>query len=171
MSTLTDRIHARCIEDGDCLVWQGYSVRGKYPQIRVGDKSLSVRRVLWEEKHGCVPDGKEVAVTCETRNCVAHIKPMTHKDVGKRTAATGVYASPVRCAKIAATRRAQVSDLTPEQVADVRYGGGSLAEAAQRNGISKGAAGFIRRGERWKEYSTPFAGLGARAESSERRRA
>lgn len=159
--TLSTRIRIRCVECGDCLIWQGVSNRGKNPQIRVNGKTLSVRRVLWEEKNGPCPTGKHIATTCETRNCVSHTEPQTRKQIARRVADTGVYANIVRCAKIAATKQKQVG-LLPAQIEDVRFGGGSLREAALRNGISKGAAGFIRRGQRWKDYSSPFGGLGAR---------
>jgi len=161
MTALTDRIRLKCIECGDCLIWQGSAVNGKHPQMRIEGHTRSVRRVWWEQENGPVPEGKEIAATCETRNCISHTEPQTRAKIAKRTAATGVFARPARCAKLAAQKQAK-SKLTYEQAMDVRFGGGSLREAALRNGITKGAAGFIRRGERWKEYGTHWAGLGKR---------
>lgn len=162
MTTLAERVRLRCIECGDCLIWQGSSSRGKHPQIKIAGHTVSVRKALWVEKHGPVPDGMEVAQTCETRNCVEHIEAQTRKKIARRVAATGVYASPTRCAKIAAAKRESNSGLTREQAMDIRYGAGTLQEAADRHGISRVSAGCIRRGERWKEYGGVFAGLGAR---------
>lgn len=171
MSKLLERVRLRCIECADCLVWQGSSAHGKHPQVRIKGRSISLRKALWEEEHGRpLPAGYEVAVTCETRNCIAHYKAMTHKQIAKRTAATGVYANPVRKAKISATKQAQSAALTREQVMDIRYGGGTLQEAADRHGISRARAGQLRRGDRWKDYSNPFTGLLA-ANDSQRARA
>lgn len=170
MSELANRVRMRCIDCGGCLVWQGISSRGKHPQISIAWRTVGVRKALWEEKNGPLPDGYEIAVTCETRNCVKHFAPMTRKEIGARTAATGVYANPVRCAKIAAAKQKASAVLDMDAVRDIRYGPGTLQEAADRHGISKSQAGFIRRGDRWKEYSSPFAGL-ASNESSARRTA
>jgi hypothetical protein len=102
---------------------------------------------------------------------VSHYKKMTRKEIGARTAATGVYANPVRCAKIAATKRKASEVVTMEMVQDIRYGPGSLQDAADRHGISKSQAGLIRRGQRWKEYGGHFAGLLASNDSTSRRTA
>jgi hypothetical protein len=171
MTTIAERVALHCIGCGGCMVWQGSSSKGKHPQMRIKGRTVSVRKALWEEQHGKLPAGHEVAATCETRNCVTHYAKMTRKQIGARTAATGVYANPVRCAKIAATKQKASGVITREIVQDIRYGPGSLQEAADRHGISKSQAGFIRRGERWKEYSSPFAGLLASNESSARRTA
>ena len=163
MTDLIARIHQRCIECADCLVWQGHSLAGKHPQMKVKGKVLYVRRVLYEIQHGEIPAGRVVAVTCETRNCVVHIAARTISDVQTRLGAAGVYSGVARRAKIAATKRAACSPITMEQALDIRYGSGTLDEAAARHGISKSSAGYIRRGERWKDYSNPFAQLCAQA--------
>lgn len=163
MSELTKRIRARCIEDGDCLIWQGYSLSGRNPQIKYQGKVLLVRRVLWEAKNGPIPAGKHIAVTCSTPNCVHHIQAETCSETQKRAGEKGMYSTPQRCAKIAATKQAQCSPLTLEQVQDIRYGPGTAKDAALRHGVGHTTAAGIRRGDRWKEYSSPFTGLGARA--------
>jgi hypothetical protein len=159
---LIERIRLRCVECGDCWVWKGAAVEDKHPQIKVNGRVLSVRRALYEAMHGPVPADREVAATCETRKCVIHAEPQTHSRIGRRVAKTGVYANPVRCANLANSKRTG-SRLDAEKVADIRYGGETLLAVAQRYGITEGYASRIRRNLNWKEYGSPFAGLGARS--------
>lgn len=159
---LAARIHGRCIEDGDCLIWQGCAVKGKSPQMRINGTTLSVRRLLWEALHGPVPDGKQVARTCECVLCVRHIAPETYGKVARRAAAAGGQVSPARRAKISATKTAAAGKLTPAIIADIRSSAESGAQKAREYGISKSLACAIRRGAKHKDHSSPFAGLGAR---------
>jgi len=163
VNPLIDRIKDRCVMCGDCWLWRGYALHGDQPQIKIDGKAQSVRRVLYEAMHGPVPEGKEVARTCEHRNCVFHAEPQSHSKVGKRVAKTGVYANPARCAKIAATKRRDEARITWEQAQEMRGCSETLDEAAERYGISRTTVARIRRGQAWKDYSNPFSGLGARA--------
>lgn len=162
---LLQRIHMKCVEDGDCLLWMGTRGGGPRgtPQIRDNGRLLSVRRVLYEHEHGPLPQGMTAAAICESPACVRHIAPRTRSQIAQMVADTGVFAQPARCAKIAATKRAAAGRLTLEQAMDVRYGAGTAAEKAAEYGISRYLAAAIRRGERWKEYGhNPFSGLGQR---------
>lgn len=157
---LIERIHARCIEEGDCLIWQDYSKDGKHPQIKIAGKVYYVRKVLWGAQNGEMPAGKVLAKTCETRNCVCHTEPQTVSEIQTRVGATGVFSTPQRGAKIAAAKRAACGKISMEQALDIRNGAASVKEMAKRYGICPSLAGGIRRGERWKEYgANPFAGL------------
>ena len=73
MSDLIDRVHARCVEDGDCLVWTGADQK-RYGIISSGGrknrKNHYVHRVAYEHAFGEIPEGYEVHHSCENPLCV-----------------------------------------------------------------------------------------------------
>lgn len=157
---LVARIRLRCIECGDCLLWQGcMSGAGKsQPQIGVGKKRLNVRRIMWEHAHGQAAGSRGISVDCGNVRCVKHLVATTVQQRVRKASAEGKYSTLRRKAKIAGTRRAQ-SGIDPQKVHDIRYGGGTGREAAERNGVSESTASAIRTGKRWADYASPFAGL------------
>ncbi len=160
--SLIERIHARCIEEGDCWIWQG-GCAGKcreQPQISIDGQKLYVRRVLYTLRRQ-IPIGKGITTTCQTFRCVnpAHLAESTKAQRMLRAAAQGKFSSTVRRAKIAANKQALHSKLTREQAMEIRYSDGNTRETAKAYGISASLVSCIRRGIRWREYSSPFAGL------------
>lgn len=163
MSDLEQRIRAKCIEDGDCLVWQGASCHGTHPNMRIDGKIVYVRKAWHELKRGPLPKGKIAAHACETRNCICHTEALTFSEIQRRVGAKGLYSRPERAAKIAATKRAQVGKWSMEIAREIRNGDLPIAYYAEKHGMDPAVAARIRRGEAWKEYeSNPWRGLGAR---------
>jgi hypothetical protein len=159
---LIEKVLARCTDCGGCLVWnQNRHAKCVTPSVCDGAKRISARRVAYEHFHGPIPEGKVITSACETKLCMLHQKAVTRGELASKVATTGAFARPARCAKIAAAQRASKSRLTLEQVEDIRYGPGSLSEAAKRHGITKSGAASIRQHRTWKDYSNPFARLGA----------
>ena len=116
-------------------------------------------------------DGVVIVETCGTHHCLQHIEPMSRSDMTARAAERcGVYRLPTFRMKQAAQKRAK-SKLTMDDVMDIRYGPGSLREAAARHGISKSSAWVIRSGKQWTEIGGMFSGLIAANESNQRRQA
>jgi hypothetical protein len=75
MSTLWERVLARCVRIGDCLVWQGYVTPKGYGQInrkdyeqRKGGGLAYVHRVAYEHAHGPIPPGLTIDHV-EDRGC------------------------------------------------------------------------------------------------------
>jgi hypothetical protein len=66
--------------------------------------------------------------------------------------------------KLATYRRAnQMNKLTAEAVAEIRSTTGNRMEWAEQYGIAPTSVDRLRRGGGgWRDYSSPFAGLGAR---------
>jgi len=146
-----------------CLVWQGAVMRpDNIPQMRWGKGAKSARRVIYKLIHRLdLPDSLQIGVrkTCHCLCCDPdHLVPRTRSQALK-----GRTVKPATRAKIAATRRREFAKLTVEQVAEVRESGENLREAAQRLGVDHSMIGAIRRGEAWRDYSSPWMGLGARA--------
>lgn len=167
-ATITmDQIKARCIEEGDCLIWQGATSDAGYPIMkRYGGPCLLVRRVA------IALDGREprprqpVINSCEDKRCVApaHLKLSSASRVGKIAAAKGAFSTKTRGSKIAASRRnASGVKLSIEIADEIRNSQESGPVLAARYGVNRSLINAIKRGTAWKSYSSsPFSGLGAR---------
>jgi hypothetical protein len=58
----------RMTKDGH-LLWSGAFANG-YPAIKQGNRTVYLRRVVWEEVHGPIPAGAVVITTCGERTCI-----------------------------------------------------------------------------------------------------
>lgn len=157
-----ESMRARCIEDGDCLIWQGGTYKDGAARIHVhGEGRSTSARVVWLTLRGKTqPPGTSTFSECGNPRCLEHSVYLTRSQIGKRVAAmTGYAQNPVRRERIALAKRATVSPLTPEQVQDIRYGPGRITEKAARHGVSEHTASDIVNGHRWRDYRNPFAQL------------
>lgn len=147
--------------DTGCLVWKRAGAHGgKEPQGRYLGKVILVRRALVEAKRD-TPLTLSVTVkcTCETPMCIEE----THLRVKRRVGRKGQKWSMGERAKIArATRASRRGKLKPEAVADIRSKQEPRAVYAQRYGIAQEYVSDIQSYRAWKDYASPFAGLGAR---------
>lgn len=82
-SPLALRILARCIRDGDCLIWQGSTIRGGYGMCTDNRRRHYVHRVVFEHFNGPIPQGMEVdhvrAKGCLSTACceIGHLEVVT----------------------------------------------------------------------------------------------
>lgn len=156
--SLIDRIRARCIDDGGCLIWQGMTTPAGMPKL---DRSRTARRALWEAEHGePVPEGKLLTPTCGNKLCMSHIEPMTPKESKALAAARGAYKGQARVRKRTQTMRAK-SRYSEEVIEAIRQAE-TPQEASEQFGVSLPYAYAIRSGQARAPLTTPFAGLGAR---------
>ena len=150
---------ARTVAEGDCLLWTGRSVVGKFPQWDIGGQRHITRRLVYQLVHGPLPSRLYVGNKCKNPLCV-------HPDcLIARTPSHAQSGRTMRAdhkARITAAQRAR-SSLTLEKVQAIRASSepGPVIEA--RYGLKKGHASRIRSFENWKDAGSPFAGLGARA--------
>ena len=163
--TILDKLASRIQEDADCMLWLGGCCNG-HPSIRHDGKSVLLRRILWEERNGPIPAGHIVRVTCESVKCVNpdHIHLTTRKKLGKELGAIGIMSGPVRSAAIARTKRVgHQAKLTLEAVRDIRNSTERGRVLALRWGVSAGHISKIQKHQAFRDFTSPFAGLGARA--------
>ena len=107
-----------------------------------------------------------VAPTCGERACVnpAHLVRSSIRQVAQRAAKAGAFSTPLRAARIAAGKRAShQAKLTADQARQIRESLESGPVLALRYGVDKSMINNIKRGQAWRVYGSPFAGLGARA--------
>lgn len=156
-------IYARCVEDGDCLLWQGALARGGVPQMQYGGKVRPVRRVV-AQLLGKKLDGLLATTTCGNPLCLAkeHLWMATRQQLQQYTAdRTGYGRSLTRRARISRAKRAQAK-LSLDQVEAIRLAP-SAAEAARAHGIARSTAISIRAHKMWRNYgNNPWEGMGAR---------
>lgn len=171
-----ETIAARCIEEGDCMLWDGAIANPSKPVLQDGRKVVAVRRYIFTELLGKkVKPRHLVSFTCDNDLCVHedHIDQMTRSEMLKRAVErTQYHLRPDRTAKlqIAARERSQYG---ADLVDQVRNEEGSYTQIAERLGLKKSFVADVRSQRHWKP-TNPFVGLGARPaanDSTERKRA
>lgn len=151
-----DDIKARCVEEGECWLWKGALSDGKWPCIWYEGKTVPVRRVVWTMHKGKqIPKNVCITPKCDNHLCV-HPGCMVAR-IGRRASRPATMQRRIR---VATSLRAR-SRISDEAVMDIRTSGEPLAVLAERHGISYSYADQLRRGVRRRDFSSPFAGLGA----------
>ena len=93
-------LHSRCIEEGDCWIWQGACDGHGKPQVRHLGKTVYVRRLMRELKDGRrIPTGKVVACKCGMDKCVSPAHTVITDHQGRADLAKRVEHMPGFCAK------------------------------------------------------------------------
>lgn len=152
-----DRFWKRIAKAGpdDCWLWTGPTRSTGYGQITLGwepcsNKSRRVHsyshRLSWMIHNGPIPEGMWVLHTCDVRQCVnpKHLFLGTSQDNHRDMVAKG---------RNARGEKIYTAKLTPDKVREIRQSVGTLAEVANRFGVSPSLIRFIRIGENWKHVS------------------
>jgi hypothetical protein len=161
MSLFTDIQH-RTRDDAGCAVWR-FSCSNGHPAMRQDGKAVLVRRAIWQDKHGDIEPGKIIRMTCETIGCVHpdHMQLTTYQRLAKQLGSLGLMSGPVRSAKIAATKRAKYAKLTPDAVQEIRTSEETGRAMAKKFNVDEKHISRIRLNHCWKQFSSPWSGLGA----------
>lgn len=156
MSLFTDLID-RTRDDAGCAVWMQACCNG-HPAFRKDGKTKLVRRAIWEDLNGQIPEGQVIRMTCETVKCVRpeHMELTTYRKIAKDCGKLGLMSGKTRSAKIAATKQAKYSTLTKEQVNEIKNSPQTGRHFAKKYCISENLVSKIRTGKTWKDWSNPF---------------
>lgn len=152
-------LHSRCIEEGDCWIWQGACDGHGKPQVRHLGKVTYVSRLIRELTDGRrIPTGMVVACKCGTPLCVApgHTVVTNHQGRADLAKARGAYQGVARQMKMANTKRTQ-SHISEQVVQAIRNACSSRV-AAREFGVSVSHCKAIRRGTA-RVGTNVFAGL------------
>ena len=154
--TLSD-LEGRVREDGDCLVWTGSASDGRRPMIWIDGRSLGARRLVYTLVHGPIKQGRRIGVKCDNELCLnpEHLVAKFRSQETKGKPRDAAFK-----AKVAAGKRAN-SALTPDLINLVRTSPLNNCALGREIGLNHQTIAKIRRHEIWKNYSSPFAGLGA----------
>lgn len=152
---LKERLFRRVNKTETCWLWTGYTSRGGYGMIRVGEKMRTTHRVSWEIHHGPIPIGEGHHGTCVLHRCdnppcvnPAHLFLGTAADNNRDREQKHRGNQPKGKAN-------GWAKLTEAQVLDIRNGGGTQKEAGQRHGISQAHVSKIRLGQMWGHLTSP----------------
>jgi hypothetical protein len=157
-------IKDRCIEVGECWEWQRGKSSAGYPMIRRLGKTYLVRRIVMDNAGKPAAPRQPVACRCDNPRCLnpEHLFLSSTSAICKRAGARGVWSTLGRAAKISASKRRTTAKLTDEAVAAIRASDETQVVLSKRYGINASLVGRVKRGDAWKDYTSPFAGLGAR---------
>jgi hypothetical protein len=158
-------------EDNGCWTWIGAVSSTGHPIINLRQRIKGlprkgctlVRRFVFMLNGGTLKPREPIGVKCNNPLCVnpAHLYQSTVSRVAKRAAANGAWKSPDRAARISIAKRKNAK-LNIEMAREIRLSPEPGPVLAARYGVDKSLVNNIKRGVVWKDYSSPFSGLGAR---------
>ena len=138
-----DRVMARAVPQGDCLVFTGHRNAKGYGQVSQNDRITYAHRVVWEHHHGAT--GLDVCHHCDNPSCVKieHLFSGTQADNARDMVQKG---------RSVAGERAPSARLTAAQVRTIRGALGRKTQAAlaREHRVHPGTIGKIARGLSWR---------------------
>ena len=155
-----ESIRARCIEDGDCLIWKGKVSQSGQPIMW----SMTGRRKVWSLVCGPVPDGKLIGVSCGCKLCLnpGHLALLSRADV-TRVSHGRPDVKALRATANARTARAKFAKINMDIARKIRASTKSGPELSTEFGCSASLVSLVRLNKAWVETASPWAGLGARS--------
>ncbi|MDE2100285.1 MAG: hypothetical protein KGL39_23745 [Patescibacteria group bacterium] len=157
-----DDIKDKCIEEGDCWIWQGYVSEQGYPYSnKRGLVSQQIRRVV-VHLSGRDIKGHNIEATCDNKKCCnpAHLKLSSHSKIAKKAAPSYIN-HPVRIEKLRQSKM-HLAKLTMEKAREIRASDEPGPVLAARYGVDKSLISSVKRNRAWREVSAssnPWAGL------------
>lgn len=161
MTSKLDLIRSRCIEDGQCWLWQGGCDGHGRPQIRHEGVVVYTRRLARQLRDGKpVPAHLRVPNACGRKTCVSPECSVigTVATVRKMAADRGSYLKANRNIRQMQTKRAR-SAIDEDVVRGIRNAPGPCSRIADETGVSLSHVKAIRRGTARRDLSNPFGGL------------
>lgn len=148
----------RLQRDGAHQVWTGNWDRWSRCVLWIDGQRYDVRRELYRIRTGKTLGTRDtVRAKCEHETCMAPACQVVHKAKGS----TGPKHSVSTKAKLAASKRAR-SKYGPALVAQVKASTKSYRQISLETGMNLSTVGAIKAGRLWQDYSSPWAGMGAR---------
>lgn len=128
-----------------CIEWTG-AINGRgYGNLRVGDRTVSAHRHVYEIQVGPIPDGMVICHRCDNRRCVnpEHLFAATQLDNIADRDAKG------RQARGTTNARARLTALEARAIYALARHGESLRAIARAFGVRHTTVRLIARGETW----------------------
>lgn len=154
------KVHAKCIDDGGCLIWSGATYERSIPRYRYYDGSHgSLRRNVFKAFGNMTRENHAIIMTCGSDKCLnpEHMKMKPKKDVLINNLKN---MNPVAVQKRARINRERNGVLGYENAEYVRNSDELGTVLAKRFGVSTETISQARQGKTWiRKENNPFAGL------------
>lgn len=153
-------IASKCVEDGDCLIWQYGAAHGA-PYMSLNSKSVPVRRWIAENVMNKDVGRYVVTSSCMNKMCVCpdHLVVVTRAKLQKMIADhTGFASHPVRRQKLIEAAK-RVHGFDPELRQRILDDPRPQREIAREIGKSQDFVSKIKRGKSYRDLVSPWAGL------------
>lgn len=158
-----ETLHALCDEVGECWEWTLSLNGAKMPQTRHAGKVCGARRLAFTLAGNVVKDGYVVVPRCKNVRCINpecskqmdQAKFMDQQNNGRRKTMT--------TRKKLSDQGRKRAKLTPELVQEIRGSDKPGRQWALETGIGLKTIWNAKNGHTWKEYGSPWSGLGARS--------
>lgn len=150
-------LQERAIERDGCWVWLHSCQDGCDPRAGRHNKSVAVRRYVYNATHPEPIDGKQCAVVLETCDALC-VHPDHIQAASRSSRQKGRKQSRDHSLAISKAMRAR-SRLTPEIVSQIRASDEPGVVLARRFGIDDSYVSDIRAQRAWADHASPFAGL------------
>jgi len=148
----------RMRREGTHQVWTGNWDYWHRAVLQIDGGRYDVRRTLYRIRTGKTLGTRDtVRAKCEHETCMAPACQVVHKAKGRK----GPKHSVATKAKLAAAKRSR-SKYGADLVAQVKASTKSYKQIARETGMKLSTVGAIKGGRLWKDYSSPWAGMGAR---------
>jgi hypothetical protein len=143
-----DTIRAKCIEEGECLLWPG-AICGNKPTAWHAGKPTNLRHLFWNLTHPTkqLGDGQILRISCRDERCLAHMVRSTRADLMRQISKKLVGIASVRAARAAARRRR--STVTHEIAELIRQDSRPPQQLADQFGLNRRTVQRIRSFETW----------------------
>lgn len=155
-----ESLKARAVEEGECLIWQGYYANG-VPMVHQGGKMVPVRKVLLKLQE--IPiTGRYLAPKCGNPGCIdpAHIVQRTEATHARQMAKqANTTHRAKRMAGLIRWRQANPNKLDMDKARAIRADERPSRVVAEDYGVSKSLVCRIKAGTYWQDRANPFAGL------------
>lgn len=160
-----DSIHALCVEEGECLLWQGRLTSTGHPIHNADGHQQLIKREVFLLTHGWLPEGttQVVASNCGQRRCCEplHLACITRGQLVKRSYKTRNVAAEYG-KRLAAKIRQGGTKLDLEIARAIRSDDRTHAVVAAALGVSHSLVSKIRQGQIWREPASVFSTWGRR---------
>lgn len=161
---LIESIRMRCVECGDCWLWQGAmsdSRSSKRPVMQHENKVQSVRRVVAGAVGKKIVGNLRASNICADSRCVApdHVKIMDQKQIQTRASEiTKHQSNPARIKKMQQSLPQKI--LNWEMVHEIRASDKTHRQLAAEYGVTPCTIWGVKTHRSWREYqANPFSGL------------
>lgn len=154
-----ESLQAKCLDEGECLVWAGYFENGT-PKVSHNGALTPARRLFHFLTTGKLRTEGFFYAKCGNAACAKpeHTAHLSHKQHMRRISvlqAKMPSTNAIRKAKISRAKRM----MTDAQIAEILASNEPALVLAQRFGCSKSTVNNYRRGQHMQLQSNPWAGL------------